>query len=153
MSAGAPLRIYIDTNILICIVEGKEPFRSHLGNLVDAMDDGRIRGVTSELTITEIMVKPYADGTQHYIDEYTRLFSGDSLIEMRPVERLVLDRSARLRAKMGGRLADAIHVATAELSGCSHLLSEDAGIKVPPGIKPTSANRFPDVLAALPEMP
>ena len=142
-------RVYIDTNVLIYIVEGIEPFRSQLGLLVEALDAGGLQGVTSDLTIAEVMVKPFARKDQRYITEYSRLLSGASMLEMRSVDRTVLEHSAKLRAEIGGKLADGIHVATAELAGCSHLVSEDSGIKVPEGMALIKVREIPAMLASL----
>lgn len=147
MSDGTPLRLYIDTNILIYVVEGTQPFGSQLTCLLDALDDGTVRGVTSELTIAEVMVKPLASKQQLYIQEYQRLLSNDSLLELRPVDRAVLERSASLRADLGGKLVDGVHVATADLADCKFFLSQDAKIKVPPGIALIDSHQVAAVLA------
>nr|WP_306228935.1 PIN domain-containing protein [Aurantimonas sp. CSK15Z-1] len=48
-----------------------------------------------------------------------------------PVDRTILRRSATMRAKLKNKLADAIHIATAVETGCSHLLSEDRRLQLP----------------------
>lgn len=146
-------RVYLDANILIYIVEAVEPFRSQLHQLVGAMDDGRIRGVTSELTIAEVMVKPLAAQRQDAIAEYSRLFSTASPLELIAVRRDVLEKSAALRATTGGKLADAIHIATAELSNCTALLSADIGMKTPPEITLVSPAEVAQLLANLQSSP
>lgn len=69
-----PVRVYLDANVLIYTVEAIEPFRTQLDLLAGALDDGRLQGVTSELTIAEVMVKPLASTDQKVIAEYQRLF-------------------------------------------------------------------------------
>ena len=51
MNAAPVLRVYLDANVLIYIVDGTEPFRSSLQTLLSAVDDGRVRCFTSELTV------------------------------------------------------------------------------------------------------
>ncbi len=57
MSSGSAPRVYLDANILIYLIEGAAPYRERLGELMDALDAGWLRGVTSDLTFAEVMVK------------------------------------------------------------------------------------------------
>lgn len=53
---------------------------------------------------------------------------------MAPVSRDVLLAAARLRAEIGLKLPDAIHVATAQLTGCDQFLTNDARVPALPGL-------------------
>ncbi len=53
---------------------------------------------------------------------------------MLSVERAILIEAAHLQARLGLRLPDAIHVATAVAAGCDVLLSNDRRLKVPAGM-------------------
>lgn len=52
---------YIDSNIVIYIVEGFPAFQPALHALLKGVDDDRLRLVTSELTLAEVLVKPIAN--------------------------------------------------------------------------------------------
>lgn len=99
--------------------------------LLQALDDRTVSCATSELTIAEVLVKPFAHPDLRYRKEYEELLSENPGLSVVQISRQVLERSAKLRAAIGGKLADAIHVATADLSGCTHFLSEDSRIKLP----------------------
>lgn len=129
-----PIRLYLDTNILIHLVEGMAGVRDELQLLATALDDGKLWAVTSELTFAEALVKPLRDGNERQVAAYRARLSDGRGLAMTPVSRSVLERAARLRADSGGTLADSIHVAAAELSGCAAFLSENLRIKMPSGL-------------------
>ena len=54
--------LYLDTNIFIYALEGYPKFIASVRALFAAIDEGRIRAVTSELTLAESLVKPMMDG-------------------------------------------------------------------------------------------
>ena len=149
MSGGPAPRVYIDANILLYVIEGSELFRAQLGQLMDALDAGKLLGVTSDLTFAEVMVKPFASRNERYISAYRHLLVGVSALEVVPISREVLEQSAILRAEIGGKLADGIHVATAVMKKCSHFISEDAGIRVPAGLALLKTSAVPTLLASV----
>ncbi len=80
--------------------------------------------VTSELTLLEVLVLPIRRNDEELIDTYDDIFT-DSVIDLHPISRLVLREAARLRATQNFKTPDAIHAATASLSNCDHLVSND----------------------------
>ena len=143
--------VYIDANIFIYLVEGHASVRSSLEAFADALDSRQLRGVTSELTIAEVLVKPIASTDKAYEQAYRALFSVGTLLKMVPNTRVVLERSAELRATIGGKLADSIHAATADLNSCATFLSEDKRIKLPPQVRLICLADFPQLLKAITE--
>ena len=146
MSEVRPIRVYLDSNILIHLIEGSEAFKAVLWPLVEAIDEGGIVVVTSDIAYAEVMVKPFANNQDTYIHAHGALMSGAGPLQIAPVTRAVLKRSGQLRAQLGGKLADSIHVATAVEEGCSHFVSEDAGIRAPEGLELTKAADLPGLL-------
>ncbi len=130
--------VYLDTNIFIFALEAEPVFGPACSELLHAVDTGDILAITSELTLAEVLVKPLQAGN----NELARRFSttvAESRLTLRPVSRTILYRSAETRALHGGRLADAIHVATAEEAGCRYIVSEDLRLRAPPGLERVSA--------------
>ena len=125
--------LYLDSNVFIYVVEGVEPYATELRPLFASVARGETPVVTSEITLGETLVKPFrlqdaALGAAY--DDALHAF-GVSLV---PVSRAVLVQSARLRAMSRMKMPDAIHAATAQLAGCSVLLTNDTGIVAVPGI-------------------
>lgn len=117
---------YVDANILIEFVEQRN---ERLLGVVARARAGRISLVTSELTLAEVIVVPIRDGALALLAQYRDLFSQPEPIDCVSITRAVLERSGEIRAADGGKLADAIHLATAEIAGCEVFLSSDRRIR------------------------
>lgn len=126
--------VYLDTNIFIYAVEGYEPEKDFIRELFITLDRGYFTAVTSELTLTELLVKPFQLGRNDVIAVYTDLIQHSDRLTVMPVERSILIESARQRAALGLRMPDAIHVATALISTCDVFLTNDHTLKLPPAL-------------------
>lgn len=125
--SAAPL-VYVDSNALIAIVEA--------GNLmhdfVECVADGAITLVTSELTLTEVLVKPMRDANADLAQTYERVLGDADFIRTEAIRLPLLRDTARIRAETGNKIADAIHVATAVASGSAFIVSSDQRLRTPP---------------------
>ena len=110
-------------------------FEPLLIDLFKLIQEGQLRAVTSELTLAEVLVKPLADGKTEICTAYTAAVQDSASLEVMPVTREVLVEAAGIRAKAGVRLPDAIHIATAVLSGCRSFLTNDKSIMEIPNMK------------------
>jgi predicted nucleic acid-binding protein len=116
-------------------LEGFERFEPLLRELFRQIQDGQLRAVTSELTLPEVLVKPLADGKTEVCTAYAAAVQDSEGLEVVPVTRDVLVEAAGIRAKTGIRLPDAIHIATAIVSGCQSFLTNDKSIREIPDMK------------------
>ena len=112
--------------MLIAFVERRH---ERLAAIVARARAGRLSLVTSELTLAEVIVLPLRDGDDGLLANYRDLFSQPELIECAPITRDVLHRSGEIRATDGGKLADAVHLATAEIADYKVFLSSDRRIR------------------------
>lgn len=129
---GAPTSVYLDANAIIGLIEGEA---EELGSLLfDNTTKGLLRLYTSEFTLAEVLVTPIREANQRLIATYEEFVSSDESLSVVPIDRATLIRSADIRATIGNKAADAIHVATAVGCGCAVFLSNDARIKLPPGL-------------------
>ena len=126
-------RIYLDTNVFVMAFEKKDKSGAILSDLFLSIEKGpQPVFVTSELTLSELLVIPYRNADAELAEAYTILLQNGVWLEGVPVSRPVLMQAARLRSRsIGLKLPDAIHLATAIQARCSHLLTADMGIKVP----------------------
>jgi len=118
-------RLHLDTNILIFAVEGFNPWTAALHDLFVAIDDRAIYTFTSELTLAEVLAKPLAAAAGDLIAKYDQMLAEDSIIGVVPIDRPILRSSAELQAQLGVKLADAIHLATAQQAACDFVLTND----------------------------
>jgi predicted nucleic acid-binding protein len=122
-------RIYLDVNIWIYALEGYPNFRSDLAALFQAIDQGRLTAVTSELALAEALVKPLQDQNQAVQQLYQQAIANRPNVEVRSIDRTILITAAQLRATTRLKLPDAIHAATALNAQCSTCLTNDRGFR------------------------
>ena len=132
---------YLDTNVLIAIVEGTPPTADQTAFL-QALDGGELTARTSELSLAECLVKPYAERNEQAIIAYLELLSGRASVAVEPITGAVLLRATRIRAETRLKLPDAIHLAAALETGCATFLSDDRGIRGMKGVKVQSWNTY-----------
>lgn len=123
--------VYLDANILIYAMEtdGDEGLLARRWLL--QVDRGRLRAVTSELTMVEVLPQPIALGNIALVQGYRRFFKGSANFSVVPVARAILEAATDLRAKLGSETPDAIHVATALSAGCRSFLTNDGRLRLP----------------------
>jgi predicted nucleic acid-binding protein len=128
-------RFYLDSNVFIYAVEGSADIADPLRQLFERFQDNPGMGVTSELTLAEVLPRSSAIQRRNLI-VWSRIF------DLRPVSQYILIETADYRAKAGmPKLPDAIHVVTAIRSECRTVLPADGGLKMPVGYSVVSPDR------------
>jgi predicted nucleic acid-binding protein len=124
-------RIYLDTNIFIALKETGGDLGLKLVELLAAAPTGTQPFLTtSELTLAELLTKPHTEGRDDLIDQYDNWMLPSPWLDVGPVERSTLWFAAILRSNYRSlKLPDAIHISTAIGFECSHLLTNDNGMK------------------------
>jgi predicted nucleic acid-binding protein len=123
-------RLYLDANVFIYAIEGNADIADPLRQLFDLFRARRGIGVTSELTLAEVL--PKASDVQRR--SYLNMIVWSRIFELRPVSRDILIETAEYREYAGmPKLPDAIHVVTAIRAGCRTILSADLRLKLPEG--------------------
>jgi predicted nucleic acid-binding protein len=128
-------RVYLDTNVFIYALEGYPDFVDELTELFESLDEGNLSAVTSELTLAEVLVRPFIDGNIERQTAYQQALQNSDVLEVALVSRDVLIEAARLRSVTNLRLPDAIHGATARLNGCETFLTNDRQLLAIPDIE------------------
>jgi predicted nucleic acid-binding protein len=129
-------RIYLDTNVFVAAYESKHSRSDHAWPILTAIETGEFVGVTSELTLAEILVKPIEQQNYDLAQHYQEIIAPGAGFDVPTIDRSVLIEAATLRAVTKSlRLPDAIHVATARLNKCSHIVSDDRRLPFAPGLE------------------
>ena len=97
--------------------------------LLQALDDGEIVAVTSELTLAEVLVKPIKDANLPVQQAYHAFLTPTPALQVIPLDKGILLEAAQLRATTKLKLPDAMHLATANLCGCDSFLTNDDAFK------------------------
>ena len=129
------LRYYLDTNVVISVIEAAGRLAETQTRFIAGIDGASVEAVTSELTLAECLVKPFADKNAAAVEAYLLFLNGRRNFPVVPINRNILTVAARLRTELGVKLPDAIHIATAEAAKCGVFLTNDRGIRLPEGMK------------------
>lgn len=128
-------RVYFDTNCFIYIVEGVDRYRPVLEPLLNAVAAGDIVGVTGEITLAEVLVKPLRDQLAQQVLLYKQLLTDSQPFMLVPITQTVWESAASLRAALSVRLPDAVHLAAARHSGCGLFVTNDAALRSAPELE------------------
>lgn len=122
-------RLYLDANVFIAMGEGSGPVADPLLALAGDQMPGEDFLFTSELTLAELLVRPYRTEDEKLIQLYDDWMNSGGWLTVGPVNRAVLWYAAVLRSQYATlKLPDAIHLSTAVGFGCTHFLTADKRI-------------------------
>jgi predicted nucleic acid-binding protein len=126
---GLSSPVYLDANIFIYALEGYPDFQERMTVLLEAMDRQEIDALTSELTLAEVLVKPFRERNVAWQRTYQEVLQPSVSLKLLPVSRALFIAAAQIRAKFPIKLPDAIHAATAQQVSCGSFLTNDPGFK------------------------
>jgi predicted nucleic acid-binding protein len=118
-------RVYLDTNVIIAITENQSEIGEGQKRLIKSFLNKETHGMTSEITLAECLVRPVRELNQALVELYLELLTAGSDLFIAGVDTNVLIEAANVRARHKIKLPDAIHFATAQLSGCSSFITND----------------------------
>jgi len=118
--------VYLDANVFIDSIERIDPYRSMLDTLWLTVSTGQVTVVTSELTLLEVLVKPLKVGDATTATLFRTVLKHTPDVQMLPITQSVLEAAANLRATLGLKTPDAIHVATALLNNSMLFVTNDS---------------------------
>jgi predicted nucleic acid-binding protein len=109
-------KVYLDASVFIYFVEHHPRYYELCDGIFRDMEEGRIEGLTSTLTLTEILVQPYKLKKEDIVLKFYSLFTTYPHLKWMQLSLGISDLAAKLRAEHNLRTPDAIHTASA-LSG------------------------------------
>jgi predicted nucleic acid-binding protein len=124
---GHHKRVLIDTSIWIYHFEQHPQLAAAAGKVIELLEEGKFRGVASELTLLELTVKPLQLGRQDVADDYEVLLDYFPNFDLEPISREILLEAAALRARQRLRTPDAIQLATGLRTGATLAVTNDDG--------------------------
>ncbi len=125
------MKIAIDANVLIYFFEGIEPQATMIEKIFNSVLKGQNEVVISTVAVSEVLTGFYMAGDAAKAQTAKKMLqdltiNGFSIV---PVSFEIADLAAQLRAKRGGKLPDAIIVATALNQNVSVVYSEDKDLQ------------------------
>ncbi|HLC20922.1 MAG TPA: PIN domain-containing protein [Candidatus Methylomirabilis sp.] len=127
--------IGLDTAVFIYFIE-EDPHLLHIVEpLFAAIDRGILEGVTSSLTLLEVLVVPYRVGDFSLAERYEALLTRSRGLRLVDLDRALLRSAALLRATLRLKAPDAIQIAAALAARCPAFLTSDRKPPPVPGLK------------------
>lgn len=123
------IRLGVDTAPVIYFIEANPKYDSLVTEIFQRIDHEQIRGVTSVITLIEVLIHPLLKHDTHLQQEYRDLLLQSSNFETVPIDLAVAEQAALLRARYNLRTPDALQVATALCAGCDAFLTNDASLR------------------------
>ncbi len=121
--------VAVDTNVFIYHLQQHPRYLPVTRDLLGAWERGSHRGVTSVVSLSEVLVKPLRESDHAAAEEYRNLLATFPNLGLLGVTRNIAEGAARIRAIHGLDLPDAIHIATAVTGGATGFISNDPAFR------------------------
>jgi predicted nucleic acid-binding protein len=127
--------VFLDTNILIYLLEDAGDVSRKAVSLLERMRHRRDTLATSAFSVAEVLVKPVAAGDWAWEKKYELLFDSPGM-RILPFDRSCARLYAEIRKDRSIRAADAIQLACAGSARCNLFVTNDGHLsrKAAPGI-------------------
>ncbi len=124
-------QVYIDTNIIIYLVEGFSSYQRLVNDIQELLEIEELIAFTSELSLCEILIKPFKMNATAGVSLFRTFLEESNCLVLLPIDKEILVQSAYISAATGLKTPDAIHVATAIASDCEVFFTNDNNIRTP----------------------
>lgn len=115
--------------LFIYLFEDNQFFSDICASILGEIESGVKEGITSSITLLEILVKPRIDGNVAAVEDYKNILIDFPNLEIIDVSVQIADIASALRAKYSIKTPDAIQVATAIKEGCTSFITNDYALK------------------------
>lgn len=121
----------VDSMAIIYFIEEEPAYLPILEPIFDRIDAGALSALTSFITLIEVLTKPLEMGRLDLAQQYRDRLLGSTGFTLFPVEEVISERAAHLRARYGNglRVPDAIQIATAIECGAQAFLTNDEKLR------------------------
>jgi predicted nucleic acid-binding protein len=120
------LKVVLDTNIFLNVINREEPLFSDSSALLDHVDAGRLFGVVSTITVAELSVGYYAAGDEEGLRRFLLHVLSSENYQMVDVDSNVAELAGKIRDETGLRLPDALIVASGLKARAKNVVTCDA---------------------------
>ncbi|MEK6299234.1 MAG: type II toxin-antitoxin system VapC family toxin [Acidobacteriota bacterium] len=122
-------RLGFDTSPFIYFVERNPKYLDLVREVIRRVDLGEIEGLSSVVTLTEVLTKPKQSGNAVIEAEYSSLLLTSRNFALLPISIGVAEIAADLRARYSIRTPDALQIAATLSVGCQAFLTNDAALR------------------------
>ncbi len=126
---GSTRRIGIDTPVFIYYIDQTSPRASAATALLRAVEEGRFEGITSVVTMLEVMIRPLRLGRPEIADAYEALLADIPNLAIVDLDAKVARIGAELRATYRLRTPDALQIAACLAHGAEAFITNDRRLR------------------------
>ena len=119
----------IDTIAFIYHLEENHKYLPFTNVLFEMVENGVIQGITSAVTIMEILVKPEREENKRAIQEYKFILQTFPNLKIKPIDFHTAEKAAELRAKYRIKPADALQLGAALVENANAFVTNDEKLK------------------------
>ncbi len=122
-------RFGLDTSVFIYHIEEVSPLSDVAGQVLNLVGLRSVTGITSVLTLTELLVAPLQSGRRGLAARYEALLRLTPNLILADVDAEIATRAAQLRANYRLRTPDAIQVAACLAHGATAFVTNDIRLR------------------------
>lgn len=122
-------QLSLDTAPIIYFVEAYPHYDALVTNIFQRIANGDLIGVTSVISLTEVLVQPVLHANTALQRQYRDLLLHSRYFRTLPINSAVAEKAAEMRARYRLRTPDALQIALALITGCEAFLTNDATLR------------------------
>ena len=122
-------QIFLDTAPVIYFVENHPSYAPIMQPIFNRLDNGDLIAVISPITLAECLVLPYKLNKPDITKIFTELLVNSQSVLFAPLDEIIADLAAELRARYNLALADAFQIAVAIHTHCDAFLTNDGELR------------------------
>jgi len=128
-------RVYLDSMIFIYQLAKDARYSLFTNQLLQAIENKKMKAVCSSLLFAETLVPAFRANRIDLAEQTKLLFLSFPNLEILPVTNEISTLSAQIRAEYNFKTPDALHLATAFVSGCKIFITNDKALQKVRGIE------------------
>lgn len=119
----------LDTMVFIYHFEENQAYSPLTFSIFESLEKGNFNGITSILTLLEILVKPKKENNLLLTEKYKLLFETFPNLQVKEINENIADIASSLRANYNINTPDAIQIATSLEAKADIFITNDATLK------------------------
>jgi len=122
-------RLGLDTSPFIYFIESHPQHNRLVTDVFQRIASGQCTGITSVITLSEVLVQPLLRGNTRLSAEYRDLLLHSENLQTLSIDSVAAESAADLRARYRIRMPDALQIAVALSAGCETFLTNDLALR------------------------
>lgn len=119
----------LDTMVFIYHFEENQAYSPLTFSIFESLEKGNFNGITSILTLLEILVKPKKENNLLLTERYKLLFETFPNLQVKEINENIADIASTLRANYNINTPDAIQIATSLETQADIFITNDTSLK------------------------